>query len=161
VINAIPGLTSFIDARTLKQSDVTYKYLTNELKNQVGSSNTAARVKQGKAAIEAQEYDDNKTEQKIDRKVENLQMLDDVNYASVTVALSQSEQVVVQTVVNTDYLSRPTFGTQCRSALYTGWEFVRVLAVLLIRIWPLLILLMIGYAIFRFYFRRQVFPVRK
>jgi Domain of unknown function (DUF4349) len=160
VINAIPGLTSFIDSRTLKQNDVTYKYLTNELKNQVGAT-TSARVKKSNNTVAAQVYDDGKTEQKIDRKVENLEMQENVNYATVTVSLSEPEQVIVTTVANTDYLSRPTFGTQCRSALNTGWEFVRVLAVLLIRIWPLLILVIIGFAIFRFFFRRQPIPAGK
>ena len=38
VVNAIPAMANFIDSRTLKQSDVTYQYLANELKNQSGDN---------------------------------------------------------------------------------------------------------------------------
>ncbi len=161
VINAIPGLTSFIDSRTLKQSDVTYKYLTNELKNQVGGNNNASKTKKSKMTAEAQEYDNDRTEQKIDRKVENMQLQDDINYATVTVTLSQTEQVMVQNIVNTDYYSRPPFGMQCRAALSSGWEFVMGFSILLLRIWPLMLLLATGLLIFRIYFRKQAVPVRK
>ena len=153
IIQAIPGLTSFIDSRTLKQSDITYKYLANELKNEVGDEkNVSARAmqlaKKSKDPIDVQEYENNRQEQKINRKMENMQLMDDVTYATVTVAFSQPEQVYIQTIVNPDFFTHPPFALQCKAALYNGWSFVRAFAVAMITIWPVLLLLMAGWIAF-------------
>ncbi|MCW3122569.1 MAG: hypothetical protein JWQ38_2061 [Flavipsychrobacter sp.] len=140
VINAIPGMVSFIDNRTVKQSDVTYQYLNNELKNLAVNMHIIAPIK-GKQQLAARQYEDSKEEQQIDRKVENLLLMDNVSYATLTVALSQPEQVFAQTIVNVAHATRTPLILQCKAALYNGWEMTMSFIIVLVNIWPLLILL--------------------
>jgi hypothetical protein len=149
VINSIPGMTSFINSRTLKQSDITWAYLANELKNVNDNTNATTSqalklAKKSREPIEVQQYADKRHEQMVDRKMANLLMIDEVSYATITVALSQPEQVYIQTIVNPDYFARAPFSLQCKEALANGLNFVKSLFVGLISIWPLLILFATG-----------------
>ncbi len=165
VINSIPELSSFIDSRTLKQNDVTYRFLTNELKNNADQSNatTAMRLaKKSKDALDVQRFDAEKTGQHIDRKIENMQIVDDVNYATLTVAFSQPEQVFMQTIVNPEYITRTPFITRCRAALAAGSEMVGAIIVGLISIWPLLLVIAAILIIYsRVRQRKQTIAVRQ
>lgn len=166
VVNAIPLLSSFIDSRTLKQNDVTYQYLANVLKNQVGTNNNAVTkamnlAKKSHEPIQVQNYDDSKQEQKIDRKIENLNLSENVAYATLTVAFSQPEQVYMQTIVNTSHLARTPFLLQCKSAMSTGWELILSFVVVLIKIWPVIVIGLTVLIIYKKSFRRNLTLVKK
>lgn len=152
IINSIPGLAAFIDSRTLKQNDVTWTYLSNELKNQtnVGAADAASYTpKHTNTQLATKEYDDNKQEQIINRKIINLQMTDDVTYATITVALAQPTQVYTQIIANKEHLTRVPFLLQCESALTNGWDFIGSVIVILIDLWPLLFFLAIGGIVYK------------
>ncbi len=154
VINAIPGMVSFIDSRKLKQNDVTWLYLANELKSQVGDTKGASEqalklAKKSKEPIEVEEYEDEKKEQKIDRKIGNLQMMDEVSFATITVAFSQPEQVYMQTIVNPEHFTQTPFALQCTVALNNGWDVVRAVAAALINLWPLELLVIAVWVVYR------------
>ncbi len=145
VLDAIPGMTSFIEARTVKQNDVTYRYMANELKNRVGSDSKATPramelAKKSEEPIVVQAYKDDREEKRIDRRLENLQLVDDVTYATVTVALAQPEQVYSQVVIDPSYYNNIPFALKCRQALFSGWSFFKGFFISLINIWPLIIL---------------------
>ncbi len=165
VVNAIPRLSSFIDSRTLKQNDVTYQYLANVLKNQVGTNNNAVTkamnlAKKSHEPIQVQNYDDSKQEQKIDRKIENMNLSENVAYATLTVAFSQPEQVYIHTIVNASHIAQTPLLLQCKSALNTGWELLMAFFVFMIKIWPLLIFGLIAVVIYKKVFHRRL-PIKK
>ncbi len=151
VTSAMPRLSSFIDSRTLKQNDVTYHFMANEYKNRsVVQNGTGIQVTPPIAKddyIAVKKYEEEKQDQKINRKIENMQILDEVSYATVTVELSKPEQVFVQTVVNPDYIMRTPFAVQCDVAINNGADFVKGVIVLMINIWPLLVVISIAAAI--------------
>ena len=152
IINAIPGLTNFIDSRTLRQSDITYQYLANELKNNADETNAASAMKlakKSKDALEVQRYDADRQDEHISRKIENLQIMDDVTYATVTVAFSQPEQVFVQTIVNPGYITRVSFTMRSEAALREGADMISEIFVGLVSIWPLLLLTIAGWIVYR------------
>lgn len=165
VVTAIPGMCTFVDSRLLKQSDVTYKYLSNVLKNQVGNSNATNKAmklaKKSHDPIEVQEYDNYTQEQKIDRKIENMNMDENINYATLTVSFAQPEQVFVQTIVNPDYIAKTPFSLQCKSALNTGWELIKMFIVWCIKIWPLILVCVAALVIVKRLTRRQLAIVKK
>ena len=138
-------MAAFIEERSLKQDDVTLKYLSNALKNEPAKNNyTAHALKNAKKTDEVLnvgQYESDKTEQTINRKVENLQMLEDVNYATVNITFFQPEQVDAHVIVNADYYTRPSFGTQFFSAIGEGWLLFRNFLIALVRIWPYLFLI--------------------
>lgn len=165
VVNSIPGMISFLDSRTLKQSDVTYDYMANELKNRIGNSNTTTRAmqlaKKSKDPIDVQEYDDDRQEQQINRRIENMHLLDDVHYATLTLALSQPQQVYVQTIINPDYFTKPPFSLQCKAALSCGWNIIKAFTVWLLTIWPLVLVAIAGIFIWRKMWRRPLAFAKK
>ncbi len=150
VINSVPGIAAFIDSRTLKQSDVTWMYLSNELKNEVNTANASASIpKKSSAALVTREYEDNRQEQIINRKITNLQLTDDVSYATITVALTQPAQVYTQIIVNPEHIRSIPFLLQCEAGIMNGWNFVSALVVGLINIWPIILLTIAGIIVYR------------
>ncbi len=153
IINAIPGLTTFLESRTLMQSDVTYQYMANELKGQLNASHataTALRLaRKSKDAIDAGQYEIDQNDQQIARKIANLQLADDVVYATVTVAFSQPEQVFVQTIINPEHITSIPFYARCQAAINSWSELISAIAIALIRIWPLLLLSAAAWIIYR------------
>ena len=152
IINAIPRLTTFLESRTLTQSDVTYQYMANELKGESNTSHTTAAAlrlaRKSKDAIDAGQYEIGQRDQQIDRKIANLQLADDVVYATVTVAFSQPEQVFVQTIVNPEHVTRIPFYARCQAAINSGSGLISAITIALIRVWPLLLLSAAAWIIF-------------
>lgn len=145
VVHSIPAMVSFIDSRTLKQSDVTADYTANKLKIETGTKvyTPAKAVKLAKKAedlVAVQQYEDDNAAQYINRKVEQMRLLDEVNYATLTIALSQPPQVHVQVVANPDYITAVPFFTQLGEAVREGSQLLQGLFVGLVTIWPLLII---------------------
>lgn len=166
VVNAIPAMANFIDSRTLKQSDVTYQYLANELKNQSGdNTQTTAQAlhlaKKSREPIEVQQYNDSRQEEKIGRKIENMQLMDSVSYATFTVAFSQPGQVYTQIIVNAAYVTATPFMLQCKAALNNGWDIVKAIAVAFLTIWPLLLVAALALLAYKIVVRRPLLLAKK
>ncbi len=163
IINAIPGLTSFIDSRTLKQSDVTYHFMANELKNQGEANYSEKELKMAKKSnemMEVQQFGEDKSEQKINRKIENLQIMDDVTYATLTVAFSQPVKVFKQVIANPDYITGTPFILRCEIALNEGTDILSAIVVAMVTIWPVL-LVITGWLTYRKIRRKAMMPVQQ
>ncbi|SEN57102.1 protein of unknown function [Chitinophaga rupis] len=144
VVHALTGMAAFIDYRTLKEQDKTWDYLTNALKNK---KMDASPVKPGKDStpLDVMAYQDRKKEYAFDRKIMNLAILDDVNYATFTVQLFQPQVADVQVVVNPEQVTRAGFGTELLTALRNGADAFRSVVLFLLQLWPFLILLGVGW----------------
>ena len=157
VLKVIPALSAFVDYRTLNQSDVTLNYLGNALRNAAmgNSSNAAALASKTKDAIQAAEYADQKAEEGITRKVENLHLLDEVNYATIIVAFYQPMQVSSLVTVNPEYVTAPSYGAELLHAFKSGLSFLRALSVFVLQLWAVWLLLGLGFYIYRRERRRR------
>lgn len=153
VVNTISGLSAFIDQRNLSQDDVTLKYLSNALKNNGATEiiKPLALAKKSNEAMQAENYDEGKRDEKIARRMENLQMLDDANYATISVAFYQPERISTTVVVNTANFTQPPYELQLMLALSRGWELLRGLLLLCITIWPLWLLAAAGLFLYKRY----------
>lgn len=154
VVKAIPQLSAFIEHRTLSQEDLTLKYLSNSLKNKVNTDDAKALAlaKKSKDAIVANDYNEAKQERNINRSIENLQLLDNANYATIQVEFYQPEMVNTQVVINPEYFAKPSYTLRLGLALSKGWQFLRGLFIVLLGIWPMYIiaaLAWVGYKRFR------------
>ncbi|MBO9728797.1 MAG: DUF4349 domain-containing protein [Chitinophaga sp.] len=166
VDQSLTAIASYIEHRTIKAEDMTFKYLANALKNEQHEKKAAKedaaatrREKQGKppvekvvtgdnaivvagdnaAALNAATYKDQKDEAVIDRQMSNLAILDDVNYSTLTVQLYQPEVTDVQIVLNPAAVSRAGFGTELLTALKDGTVVLRNIFLFFVQIWPFLI----------------------
>jgi len=148
VINAIPGMVSFIYSRSIRQSNVSLHYIANEMKNQADSSNNATTilhaVKKTEETVVVNQYKNSRSDLNIDRKIENLDLLDKVSYATVTIALSQPEQVFVQTIASNTYIAHVPFIAAVKNELVNGWQIITEIFISLISIWPLLLIITVG-----------------
>lgn len=153
IVKVIPGLTTFIEHRSLAQEDVTLQYLSNSLKNEpTGRTQKALdAAKKSEDIIAADNYLTRKHESTVDRQINNLQLLDQANYATLKVEFFQPERVNTQIVINPDYYAKPSFGTQFVVAINNGWQMIRQLFIALLYVWPLLILATISWILYRKY----------
>ena len=145
VIRKVPTLATFIDTRTMQRKDVTLKYLANAMKNQaagiappVVADKKHGGIKENTVQSSPQALANDTV---IDRRIENLQMLDDVNYATLKVDLYQSEKVDVQIVADTDRAASVPFGSRMLLALGDGWQLMKGFVIVLLTAWPLWLLI--------------------
>ncbi|MCW3464584.1 DUF4349 domain-containing protein [Chitinophaga nivalis] len=147
VVRALTDMSSFIDSRLLKDQDMTLLYLGNALKNQAQKMDTG-KIVPGKTAtaLDVADYKATRQEQAIDRKMNNLEILDNVAYATLDVQLFQPEVADIQIVVNPAQVSQASFGTALLTAFRSGGGLFRGLILFVIEIWP--VWLIIGAAYF-------------
>ncbi len=149
VLSDIAASASFINSRNLHLDDVTLRYLSNKLKNDAMAQNDAAgRVSalarhSGEAVISG-DYTDERNETLIDRRIENMQLTDQVTYATLTVDLYQPQRIAQTIVPDIEYLMKPTMGQQAGLALSNGWQALRATLIGLLQVWPLLLMVSLG-----------------
>ena len=154
VLSDIAANASFINNRSLHLDDVTLRYLSNKLKNDAMAANDAAQrarqlARRSKEAVVSGGYTDQRDETRIDRQIENLQLTDQVTYATLTVDLYQPQRLTRTITPNVEYLMKPTLGQQAGIALNNGWQLLRAMLIGLLQIWPILIILITGITLYR------------
>jgi hypothetical protein len=143
MLATLPTMVDFIEYRNIRQDDRTLAYLRNAMKNQLYTAK-APVTKQpgattaGKAAV--LKPDSVKAEQVVDRRIENLQLLDDVNYTTINMELSQKNQIYTSIIPDVSYAASEPFATQLSYGLNKGLDLLKGIVVVLVTIWPLLLI---------------------
>ncbi|PSL44808.1 uncharacterized protein DUF4349 [Chitinophaga niastensis] len=146
VVRSLTAMAGFIDYRIIRDQDLTLKYLSNALKNE-NEKKAAEKIvpeKKGKP-LDVAVYQHQQEDQVVDRKMVNLEILDDVAYSTFTVQLFQPEVVDVQVVVNPAQATRAGFGTEIIMAMRSGAELLRNILLFFIQIWPFVLALALGW----------------
>lgn len=151
VVQLVPQGALFLHHRTLAQEDATLRYLSAELKNKAADHTDEALAKARKTddVIAASEYSDHRTERTIDRRIENLDILDRAAFAMLTVEYYQPQSVDAQVVVNPAAVARTPLGAQMGRALLNGWRGMEALLVALVALWPLWLIAAAGVVLYR------------
>lgn len=157
VVTTLTSMAAFIEHRRLKDQDVSLEYERNAMKNEVLAQQQETRetthTKMNKE-LEVTQYQHNKTNEYVDRAINNLSILENTAFSTITVQLFQPEVADVQVIANPEHLSRAGFGTASVNALRTGVEVFRGLALFILQIWPLWIIAIIGWVLYRKYSRK-------
>lgn len=135
VVHTLTSLAAFIDYRTLKEEDRTLDYLSNALKNNEPGAFVGKRSK-SPMVPDMIKYQDSLRENAIDRKIINLSIMDEVNYATLSVQLFQPQLADIQIVPNADHISRAGFGTEILASLRGGLNICRNILLGLVWCWP-------------------------
>jgi hypothetical protein len=146
VMAMIPSLVSFIENRNLQQEDKTWAYLSNAMKNEIAK--TAPQTTPLKD-VEAIACEDSKKELVVDRKMENMQLLDDVNYATVTLQLFQPAKMDALVIINPNTATTLPLGRELVLALQGGYEMGKNILLVCVQLWPLWLLLAMGLFLYR------------
>lgn len=154
LMKQIAPLANFLDARNLRQQDVTLQYLSNAMHNE--AAGVAPPVIVAKAGSNELVKNPKKTKidsaQKdvvIDRRVENLQLLDDANYATITVELYQPDMVDVLVKADPEFMANIPFSTRLGQALSAGWSYLQGMVLFIIQLWPLWILVAVIFILYK------------
>lgn len=143
VVHALPHLSSEISYSNMMQRDVTLQLYNNELLNKPSKEQHVEQAAKKRLSVEealaVQQYEDERTKKAIARKVENLRLMDDVNYATLTVKIYSPEYVIAEIVPNKEALMKPPYWTECKTALLNGMTVVKGVVLLLLTIWPVLV----------------------
>lgn len=125
----IQSRSGFLERKSSSQEDVTLKLLSNQLMN-----------KHGKGVPKGDGDHDAKKEAEIRRYIDNLKMIDDVQYATLSVTLTQPDLPVVQIVPDIDGMMKESYATRLRIAASAGLDLIIGLVLGLLSIWPLLLI---------------------
>lgn len=158
MLATLPAIVDFIEYRNIKQDDRTLAYLRNSLKNELYTMNVGKPKKiaatAGNKTISLKP-DSAKAEQIIDRRIDNLQLLDDVNYTTINIELSQETQVYASVIPDVNYAASEPFTTQLTYSLSRGLDILKGLVVIIVTLWPLLLIGLITWIIYRLRQRKR------
>ncbi len=128
----IQSRSGFLERKSSTQEDVTLKLLSNQLMNKHGKG-----VPKAEATHDGLEA---KKEAEIRRYIDNLKMIDDVQYATLSVTLTQPDLPIVQIVPDIDGMMKESYATRLRIAASDGLDLIIGLVLGLLTIWPLLLI---------------------
>ncbi|SCB75311.1 protein of unknown function [Chitinophaga costaii] len=151
VLRRVGELSVFTNSRVLKQEDLTFQYLSNNLKIKAANQQLAQPVvgAQHQHGIDAAQYTSKKQEDKIDRTVQNQVFNDQVAYATLQVTLFQGQLADVQVVVNPEVVTRAGFVAEMGIALRNSAALLREIILFLISYWPFVFIGILAWNIFR------------
>lgn len=90
-------------------------------------------------------------------EIANLSLKDQISYSTISLSLYQRAETrrwIIPNQDNTDDY-RPGFGLRIAEALKTGWHLVQDLAVVVTRLWLLLLIVLLGFLGYRKYRPRK------
>lgn len=154
VLTDIAAQSDFVNSRSLYLDDVTLRYLSNKLKADAMAANDAAQraralARRSSDAIYSGNYIDERDVTRIDRRIELMQLSDQVAYTTLSVDLYQPQRITRIVVPNVESLMKPTISQQVTLALNNGWSLLRIMIIVLLEIWPLLLITIAGIVIYR------------
>ena len=165
VLAALAGQSVFMDSRELKLDDVTLQYLGNYLKNEKSPDNASGKAikkaRKTEELVAAGKYADEKNEQFIDRQVANMGIMDQVNYATLSIALYQPERIDQMIIPDISKLLRPTFGQQFAMALSDSWTGLKSFFIVCVQVWPLLLVIIAALYLLRKRRAKRLMPAQR
>jgi hypothetical protein len=163
-LQAIAALVDYLDYRTIKADDVALQIKANQM-TQSRASNNSNRVRnaidnRGRKLEETANAENQATDrirEADDAEIANLSLHDQVSYSTVSLSLYQRAETKRWVIANPDNTHdyRPGFWLRITEALKTGWHMVQDLVVLLTNLWLLLLLLVLGFFLYRRYWPRK------
>lgn len=139
VATLISSLANHIEYRNMKDTDATFTYLSNALKNEAELQVKPIRP-QPKNTVESAVHEEERRTKITDRRIENLEILDNVAYSTFTVYLYEPLKADTYMTVNPVTITRAGFGSEISQALRNGSEWMRSILIGLVEAWPLLLL---------------------
>lgn len=137
----ISNIASFVHYRNLERQDVTLQFLSNALKNKeadkTATASEAMSPVKSKDAIDVLNYHDRNTNVQVDRRVANLAILDNTQYATITLSLYQPDQVMLYVTQDVDKVVTAGYGEQLLLAFTRSWEIVKSFILAIITLWPI------------------------
>ncbi len=160
VLKSIAKEVKFLDSRSIKADDVSLAMLSNKLTmkrlSKYGDKPLTVKDENGKVISSSLAVADSKLEKQgaaDETFVNQLSLEDQVNYSTVILEIYQHEQFRKVMMENSNNHDRyePSLFSRIWASLVTGWRILESIIVGLLKIWPILVLIGVGYVLFRKY----------
>lgn len=148
VLTEISKLHIYLNSRNVKTDDVSTIFLRNKLK---GEKRTEYEKRIQKASdqgnrrlddiVNAERTASELADIAIDKKIENYELQDRIDYSAITLNFYQANSIHKQMVENTLLVQyKPGFWTRAWNAIAGGWEIILNIIIGLLYLWPLYII---------------------
>ncbi|MDR2498886.1 MAG: DUF4349 domain-containing protein [Tannerellaceae bacterium] len=155
-----------LEYRDIQATDVTLNIQSNSLarKRELRSAERAeqaisrARNSSGAGSSTSPEELARSSEERADAAMlNNLQLADQIAYASITVSIFQRDLLKRETLPREQSLGsyRPNLGARIADAFRDGWMMAEVLLLLIVKLWALIAMVAVGYLIWRYTRKRS------
>jgi hypothetical protein len=150
----------FLDYRIIKAEDIHLSLLSNKLKQKRAEGNEELLKDKIENEEKPSDYTTDKMissqEQADEAKIAQLYLMDQVNYSTVTMYIYQRESIKREVIPNTDNIEayEPSFGNKLMSSLSMGLEIIKALILFFVSIWPIVILSLIGWVMYKKYTKK-------
>jgi len=140
-----------LDERTINAEDVTIQILSNELRAKLYQQtatniNKAADKNQNKLndVVDAEQAAANYLENTINKKIENLELQDRIDYSTVSLYLYQDKVLYKEMIANVDTEQyAQSFGTGLIDSLAFGWKIFKAFLLFLVKCWSIILISLI------------------
>jgi hypothetical protein len=155
---------SFLDFRIIKAEDVSLQLMANkwsqkraERHQQRLQNAIDTKGKKLEETTNAEESLAGKEEVADYNKVSNMSLIDQVNYSTINLQVYQRESAKKELVANEQNIRayEPGMLSKIKDALLGGWIFLEEFIVFLCKLWPLLLVGLIIWLLFRKYYARK------
>jgi hypothetical protein len=155
----IAKYVDFLDFRIIQADDIHLSLLANQMKQKRSEENEELLTEKVKST-NSNAHNDYATskiieskEQADQAKLAKLQLMDAVNYSTVTLFIYQRESLKREVIPNYENVEayEPSFGSKVSSSLAIGLKGLEAILLFFITIWPLLIIGIIGYIVYKKY----------
>ena len=166
-LKEIAQFVDFMDYRIISAKDVTLDLLSKRLEQnrlaRYDDRMTDAIDSKGKRLNDVGSAEESllrKQEQSDMAKLTNLQILDKINYSTITLFLYQNQSIKHEMIVKEKKIKpySPPFGTRFIEALKSGWDIVLVTCLLLANIWPVILISFFVFLGIRYYKKKVSKP---
>lgn len=164
VLTDISKLIDFLDHRKITADDIKFKIMANRL-SEVRFQNHKKRVEKaieehGKKLGTLTDVENqlvNKQQSADETKIETLELMDEVDYSTVTLNLYQPETQKTEHYAYTEPMKpyEPGLGSKLWDSISDGAEFLEAFLLFVIRLWPVLLIGGLTFFIIKWILKRQ------
>jgi len=161
VIKSIAKEIDYLDFRVIKADDVSLQLLAADLSQQRFSAHTKRLQndidQKGKKLNDISNAENevlNKKEQSDNTRIQNLSMLDQIKYSTITLAIYQNETIKSELVaIEKNNKAYGNFGLEIMDGLKTGWFILASIVAFIVQLWSLVLLALLGIFIYKKFLR--------
>ena len=162
VLNELAKIYIYLDHRDVKTEDVSTTFLRNKLKAEKNAEYEKRIQKASDTGnrklddiVEAERTASELADQAIDKKIENYQLQDRIDFSTISMTIYQANAIHEEIGQNTKlYEYQPDFWQKAWEAVRTGWNVILTVIIGLIYLWPLYVLAILVYVGIK-YFRKK------
>lgn len=160
---AISTLVDYMDHRIIKAEDVALQIKANQKTERRATENTQ-RIQQTidnksgkvKEAVDAEMTAMNQRENADNAALSNLSLKDQVEYSTVSISIYQRTETKYWNIINdNNSIAKTAIGIRLWDSIKTGWYFMEDLFVGILNLWIVFVFALIGFWIYRKYFRKK------